>query len=509
MIKGVGYEPGILFVIEAARRAGMEDKALTDWFKGMSKDTVKGRLHGWKLWQEFCAGRHISVVGMQELMNPAVTMANFLSYIRTLEVSQHWRDDARPAVLILMDLLLLGAHISNNLFLASVMRSLTVRVKRMSKFRDMFDIAAVLAHIRQARPAHLLSWKMLKGRVAWILMAFVPLRMSAIWKLDPTTERASTFGDAVEVDTREKTDTMRSRTVAVIRSLEDNRLCPLFHYRLLKNGAANRGAVGTLFCTEGGKPYATNDTIRHGIERQNYDAGISKLFTANATRHAAFNALLKTMSEQQVNAFSGHSQRAYTLLRYYYHMDSNHAGQQLAKMTAKGEVVVSVSEKVQEILEQDEDEGRKEELEESSSGNTIEAQGLLVEEDRSDGEEGDASWLDRDEEGNASERDEFTEVGVSKQSMPAAVNASCCEHEGSSTTLINVVIPDSLVVREGGETHNVVNKYVGVLPPEYNRRDGNDDIDEFPPCRQQAVICAPGTIALDRTKRLVRPRKRK
>jgi hypothetical protein len=31
----------------------------------------------------------------------------------------------------------------------------------------------------------------------------------------------------------------------------------------------------------------------------------------------------------------------------------------------------------------------------------------------------------------------------------------------SSTTLINVVVPGSLVVREGGETHNVVNKYVG------------------------------------------------
>jgi hypothetical protein len=233
----------------------------------------------------------------------------------------------------------------------------------MSTYRDMFDIGIVLDY-RQARPVHLLPWKLQKGRGAWILMAFVPLRMSAIWKLDPTTERASTFGDAVEVDTREKTDTMRSKTFAVIRPLEDKRLCPLYHYRLLKNGAANRGAVSTLFCTEGGKLYASNAMKRYGIEQQNYDADISKAFKANATRHAAFNELSKTMSEQQVNAFSGHSHRAHTLLNHYYHMDGNHAGQQLATVTAKGENVVAVLEKVQEILEQDEEEGREEELEE-------------------------------------------------------------------------------------------------------------------------------------------------
>jgi hypothetical protein len=164
LIQGAGYEPGVRFAIEAARRAGLEDRALTDWFKGMSKDTIKGRLHGWRLWQEFCAERNMSVVGMQELVNPAVTMANFLSYIRTSEVAQHWRDDGRPAVLILMDLLLPGANIANNLFLPSVTCSLTVRVRRMSTYRDMFDIGIVLDYIRQARPVHLLPWKFAEGK---------------------------------------------------------------------------------------------------------------------------------------------------------------------------------------------------------------------------------------------------------------------------------------------------------------------------------------------------------
>jgi hypothetical protein len=156
--------------------------------------------------------------------------------------------------------------VSGNLFLAGITRSLTVRVRRMSQYRDMWDIGVVFDHIRQATPLRLLRWKRIKARVAWILMVFLPLRMSALWRLDPTTERQSKFGDALEVDTREKTDTLRSKTVAVIRPLQDKRLCPVTHYLAAKNGALNRGAVGTLFCTDGGKPYATNDTVNHGVE---------------------------------------------------------------------------------------------------------------------------------------------------------------------------------------------------------------------------------------------------
>jgi hypothetical protein len=86
--------------------------------------------------------------------------------------------------------------------------------------------------------------------------------------------------------------------------------------------------------------------------------------------------------------------------------------------------------------------------------------------------------------------------------VPATINVSIFELEGSSTTLVNVSIPGSLVIREGGESHNVVYKHVAVLPPECDKRDGNDDIDECPPCRQQAAVCPPSSIALDASKRL-------
>jgi hypothetical protein len=110
--------------------------------------------------------------------------------------------------------------------------------------------------------------------------------------------------------------------------------------------------------------------------------------------------------------------------------------------------------------------------------------------------------LVRRERENEIGRDEFTEVGVVISAMPARINVSLFEHEGSSTTLVNVSIPGSLVIREGGESHNVVHKYVAVLPPECDKRDGNVDIDECPPCRQQAAVCPPGSIALDASKRV-------
>jgi hypothetical protein len=44
---------------------GQSEQELHGWFGGMSKDTIKGRLHGWKLWEEFCTGRGILVAGTQ------------------------------------------------------------------------------------------------------------------------------------------------------------------------------------------------------------------------------------------------------------------------------------------------------------------------------------------------------------------------------------------------------------------------------------------------------------
>jgi hypothetical protein len=171
-------------------------------------------------------------------------------------------------------------------------------------------------------------------------------------------------------------------------------------------------------------------------------------------------------------------------------------------MTARGDAVHAVPEKVQEFLERDDVEGLQEEAEQSLSQSPLGVPGVVSETERTVQSKVSVGGLISSEKENPLERDVVKEVVCGKQAVPAAVPASFFEHEGSSTTLINVVIPGSLNVREGGGSHNVVYKYVGPLPPEYMKRVRNDDIDECPPCRQQAAVCPPGTIALDAAKRL-------
>jgi integrase len=107
---------------------------------------------------------------------------------------------------------------------------------------------------------------------------------------------------------------------------------------------------------DGGKPYSSNDTIRKGIDGLSHGAGVPLVYKPNSTRHAALTALLSMIEDKEVNAFTGHTQRASTLLTHYYHLDKSHAAQRLASLTAQGPAVVTVPEKVQEILERDKEE---------------------------------------------------------------------------------------------------------------------------------------------------------
>jgi hypothetical protein len=118
------------WVLEAAQKAGLESRAMEKWFDGMSENTIRGRLHGWLMWKQFCDERNISIQGMQELTNPAVTMANFLAFLEDQNTPDSWKNDSRPAVLILLDLLLPGAKITDNAFLKSMFRSMSTVVKR-------------------------------------------------------------------------------------------------------------------------------------------------------------------------------------------------------------------------------------------------------------------------------------------------------------------------------------------------------------------------------------------
>jgi hypothetical protein len=64
----------------------------------------------------------------------------------------------------------LFAHVRNR-------KLATVKIRRQSRHRDIWNMGAVLNSIRNARPIDQLPWKQQRARCAFILMVFIPLRM--------------------------------------------------------------------------------------------------------------------------------------------------------------------------------------------------------------------------------------------------------------------------------------------------------------------------------------------
>jgi hypothetical protein len=96
-------------------------------------------------------------------------------------------------------LLLPGARQTDNTFLQSLNRSAIVMVKRQSKYGDIWSAGPVLDGIRNAKPIEMLNWKEKKECGAFLLLVFVPLRMIAVWTLDPSSRKSSKIEGAFEV----------------------------------------------------------------------------------------------------------------------------------------------------------------------------------------------------------------------------------------------------------------------------------------------------------------------
>jgi hypothetical protein len=72
--------------------------------------------------------------------------------------------------------------------------------------------------------------------------------------------------------------------------------------------------------------------------------------------------LFTFLTEQQVNAFTGHSQNSHTALNNYFHIDRNWAGAKLLELTVGNQTMIEVSDEVNEKLEQDDAQAPEEEL---------------------------------------------------------------------------------------------------------------------------------------------------
>jgi integrase len=215
-------------------------------------------------------------------------------------------------------------------FVKSIMTTISTKVKRASKYHDIWLLGVLLRYIRDGPPSESLPWPDLMARAAAVFMIFLPCRPIAMIRMDGGKERWVASQRILVVGAKEKMDKGRGYTELVFRELGTRSLCPLTLYRLLKRLASEMGAKGALFCSADGKPFATSAPLSRLLKRQLKLAGIDPQFPAYSIRHALITALFDGgLSEVEVNAYTGHSNNTHTAAINYNHLNHRWVGHAL------------------------------------------------------------------------------------------------------------------------------------------------------------------------------------
>jgi hypothetical protein len=174
----------------------------------------------------------------------------------------------------------------------------------------------------------------------------------------PEKEKWASDYQSVEIPAKEIMDKGKRVSMIVIRPLADKRICPLTYYLMLKRWAKHRGLGSSLWGSEQGRPFATSASICRLLKNLLLQAGIPPEYSVYSIRHATITALFKAgLSELQVNAYTGHSNRSHTVASSYFHLDDVWAGVGLSS----GPVEVPVEPGVVESIKEDNQANIKEE----------------------------------------------------------------------------------------------------------------------------------------------------
>jgi hypothetical protein len=166
-----------------------------------------------------------------------------------------------------------------------------------------------------------------------VFMIFVPCRMVALTRIDPTTAITDPLTGHTKVRAKEKTDFGQGQSELLFRSLPNPRLSPKRYFGLLADRSLRKGNRHSLYISEAGGPYTRTDSMRKSVVTMMGKAGIPKYYTSNSIRHAWLSsAFAHGRTEAEVNAYSGHSPAHHTALKFYNHLDSNWLGAKIAKM---------------------------------------------------------------------------------------------------------------------------------------------------------------------------------
>ena len=326
------------FATEICWVAGMSEETLDSWFADMSESTRTARLHGWRLWHEYCIERDTTPQAMARVRNPVLVISDFVVYMDRQRTPEK---KIREAVVAAKEIFgffrpeLVPAMAADNV-LRTLVASAAAKVNRAPRYAAIWPLQQLLRFIANGPLNEALSRRDLMARAAAVFMILIPARPVGMFRMNPFRSRKDATGNNIIVSTKEKTDRGRGRTEFILRSMENKNLCPQTLFDLLRRIAWKKGQFSTLWLNDAGKPYKQPAFISLLLKKLLTAAGIPSRYAAYSIRHALITYLFESgVPELQVNAYTGHSQRAHTAATSYYHLDSQWIGKALADDTLR------------------------------------------------------------------------------------------------------------------------------------------------------------------------------
>jgi hypothetical protein len=275
----------------------------------------------------FCGATGITLEMMRTHPMPEQLYEDFLVWMDdpASEIPPHTKKDAPPAVQALFDRLRRDVKLNGSSIVQTLRRNTTVSIKTAPKDYVIGPIAVFTEYARKCQEPEEQPCADLMGLSAAVFVVFLPCRPVALTRMNVGTERIRPLDGNLVVKAQEKTDFGRGKTGLVIRSAPEDRLSPRYYYDLLRARARGLGVTNSLFCSEKGQVYKRPDSIGHALVRL-LCVGI-KGYTGYSLRAATIQALFDAgLSEHEVNAYTGHSNRSHTAITFYYHLDRAWAG---------------------------------------------------------------------------------------------------------------------------------------------------------------------------------------
>jgi hypothetical protein len=87
--RGDAYKPVMRYVVKACWIAKVKQQNMHNWFLKASSSFRTSRLRGWRLWHDFCIGRHVRPEDMRTIERPDQLFASFITWLDNTGAKEH------------------------------------------------------------------------------------------------------------------------------------------------------------------------------------------------------------------------------------------------------------------------------------------------------------------------------------------------------------------------------------------------------------------------------------